>query len=143
MTFSRRDVGPRRFQCHPIRIVQVYWILFFALLFSTAAGAASQEGAETIEIVSHAWRPDVVWEKIGKTKFVWNAVVRNRSDTKKRVFVYYDLLDEANVPLASNVANKMVDPGQTVNIVSDSYINSTFLPQVKNSRAIVKLGFPN
>lgn len=96
-----------------------------------------------VEVVEHHWRPDVVWEKIGKTKFIWSATVRNHSNARRRVFVYYDLLSEDNVPLASNVANKTLAPLETAEIASDSYINNTFLPQVKSSRATVKLGFPN
>ncbi|MDC4227268.1 MAG: hypothetical protein MPW15_24240 [Candidatus Manganitrophus sp.] len=62
---------------------------------------------------------------------------------ERRVFVYYDLLSADNIPLASNVANKTIEPLQTVEVVSDSYINSSFLPDVKSSRVTVKLRFPN
>lgn len=104
--------------------------------------AAPPEPAD-VEVLEHRWRPDAVWEKIGKTKFIWSATLHNHSSVKKRVFVYYDLLSADNVPLASNVANKTIEPLQTVEVVSDSYINSNFLPQVKSSRVTVKLRFPN
>jgi hypothetical protein len=96
-----------------------------------------------VEILKHEWRPGTVWERIGKTKFIWSATVRNHSDVRQRVFVYYDLLDDQNRPLASNVANKIIGPQQTVNVFSDSYINTDFLPKVRSSRATVKLRFPN
>lgn len=96
-----------------------------------------------VEVLEHHWRPDAVWEKIGKTKYIWSATLRNHSDAKKRVFVYIDLLSADNVPLARNVANRTIEPLQTVEIVSDSYINSNFLPDVKSSRVRVKLRFPN
>jgi hypothetical protein len=96
-----------------------------------------------VEVLNHEWRADAVWERIGKTKFIWSATVRNHSDTKKRVFVYYDLLDDRNHPLASNVVNKMIGPKQTADLLSDSYINTDLLPKVRSSRATVKVGFPN
>jgi len=124
--------------------------IFFYLVFSLLIGAVSSafsEPAENrspadIEIISHEWRPDQVWELIGKTKFIWKATLKNHSDVRKRVFVYYDLLDEENKPLASNVANKFVEPHQATEIVSDSYINSNLLPQVRRSRVTVKTRFP-
>ena len=114
----------------------------------TAAGPDASpphagEATPVIEVLSHQWRPDVVWERIGKTKFIWSAVVRNNTDKRQRVFVYYDLLDERGVPLARNVFNRFVEPHQTVEIAADSYILSGDLPQVKSSRATAKIGFPN
>lgn len=109
----------------------------------TAPLAAAPPGPTEVEVLEHHWRPDAVWEKIGKTKFIWSATVRNHSNVRKRVFVYYDLLSADNIPLASNVANKTIEPLQTVEVVSDSYINSSFLPDVKSSRVTVKLRFPN
>lgn len=114
-----------------------------ALIALVVPSPAAPPGPAEIEVLEHHWRPDVVWEKIGKTKFIWSATLRNHSNVKKRIFVYYDLLSADNVPLASNVANKTIEPLQTVEIVSDSYINSTFLPQVKSSRVTVKLRFPS
>jgi hypothetical protein len=96
-----------------------------------------------IDVLHHEWRPDVVWERIGKTKFIWSATVRNNSDSRQRVFVYYDLLDERGVPLARNVSNRFVEPHQTVEIAADSYILSVDLPHVRSSRATAKTGFPN
>ncbi|NKE70022.1 hypothetical protein [Candidatus Manganitrophus noduliformans] len=104
--------------------------------------AAPPDQAE-VEVLEHQWRPDAVWEKIGKTKFIWSATLHNHSNVKKRVFVYYDLLSADNIPLASNVANKTIAPLQTAVIVSDSYINSNLLPRVKSSRVTVKFRFPN
>jgi hypothetical protein len=125
------------------------WRLFSHLLIATALIAvvapsmAAPPDPADIEVLAHHWRPDAVWEKIGKTKFIWSATLRNHSNVKKRVFVYYDLLSADNVPLARNVANKTIEPRQTVEVVSDSYINSNFLPDVKSSRVTVKLRFPN
>lgn len=119
-------------------------LLIAAVLIAVVAPAiAAPPDRSDVEVLEHRWRPDAVWEKIGKTKFIWSATLRNHSDAKRRVFVYYDLLSADNVPLASNVANKTIAPGQTVEVVSDSYINSNFLPQVKSSRVTVKLRFPN
>jgi len=96
-----------------------------------------------IEVLQHHWHPDAVWERIGKTKFIWSATVRNNSGSRQRVFVYYDLLDERGVPLARNVFNRFVEPHQTVEIMADSYILSVDLPSVRSSRATAKTGFPN
>ncbi|HXC61647.1 MAG TPA: hypothetical protein VNV63_03150, partial [Nitrospiria bacterium] len=96
--------------------------------------------ASAVQVLSHKWHPDTVWERIGKTKFVWEATVRNNSDTRKRVFVYYDLLDENNFPLARNMANQFIEPHQTIVVASDSYIESVELPRVKTSRATIKIG---
>ena len=123
------------------------WLIAVSFLIGAIAPAgASNEGESAppgIELVKHAWRPDAVWERIGKTKFFWSATLRNRSGVRKRVFVYYDLLDEQDHPLASNVANRNIEPDQTVEIVADSYINSDLLPKVKSSRVTVKFRFPN
>lgn len=116
------------------------------LIGAIAPASSLSEGENAppgIEVIRHAWRPDAVWERIGKTKFIWSATIRNRSGARRRVFVYYDLLDDQEHPLASNVANRTVEPEQTVDVVSDSYINSDLLPKVKSSRVTVKFGFPN
>jgi hypothetical protein len=94
-----------------------------------------------VEVLAHEWRPDTVWERIGKTKFIWKATVRNNSDDKKRVYVYYDLLDAGGFPLARNVANQYLEAHQTLEVASDSYIESIDLPRVKSSRATLKVDF--
>jgi len=124
-----------------------------ALFASPRAAASADQGspppastgapAPMVEVLHHEWRPDVVWERIGKTKFIWSATVRNNSDKRQRVFVYYDLLDDRGVPLARNVSNQFVGPHQTVEIAADSYILSVDLPSVRSSRATVKTRFPN
>jgi hypothetical protein len=105
--------------------------------------AAADPGPPPVEILHHEWRPGAVWERIGKTKFLWSATVRNNSDTRQRVYVYYDLLDEHGVPLARNVFNRFVLPHQTLEIAADSYILSVDLPKVRSSRARIKLGYPH
>jgi hypothetical protein len=113
------------------------------LPFGMGSEKLSQQEPSAIEVISHQWRPDAVWERIGKTKFIWSATVRNNSEKRQRVFVYYDLLDDRGVPLARNVANGYIDPHQTAEIASDSYILSVDLPYVRSSRATAKGGFPN
>jgi hypothetical protein len=113
------------------------------LPFGMGSEKRSERDSSAIEVVRHEWRPDTVWERIGKTKFVWSATVRNTSAVRQRVFVYYDLLNERGVPLARNVANQFVEAGQTATITSDSYILSADLPRVTGSRAVAKVGFPN
>jgi len=102
--------------------------------------AAVEPSSPVVEVLSHEWRPDAVWERIGKTKFIWKAVVRNNSDAKKRVYVYYDLLDAGGFPLARNVSNRYVEPHQTLEIAADSYIMTEDLPRVRSSRATAKIG---
>ena len=118
------------------------WVLMLAMgIFGGASTvAASDPSPSVVEILSHEWRPDAVWERIGKTKFIWKATVRNNSDRRKRVYVYYDLLDGRGVPLARNVTNRYLDPHQTAEIAADSYILSEDLPKVKSSRATAKIG---
>lgn len=105
------------------------------------ARSDAEPSPPVIEVLAHEWHPDVVWERIGKTKFVWRATVRNNADERKRVYVYYDLLDARRVPVARNVANRFVDPHQTVTIEADSYILTADLPKVTDSRATAKIGF--
>jgi len=102
--------------------------------------AAVDRDASTIEVVGHAWHPGEVWDRIGKTQFFWNATVRNHSDVRKRVYLYYDLLDANAVPLARNVTNQYVGPHETLKIVADSYIMTVDLPRVTASRVTVKVG---
>ncbi len=108
-------------------------------IFPSEAKAVDRD-ASKIEVIGHAWHPGEVWDRIGKTQFFWNATVRNHSDVRKRVYLYYDLLDADNVPLARNVANKYVDPQETLKIVADSYIMTVDLPRVTGSRVTVKVG---
>lgn len=124
-----------------------YFIKFVVLLLVIIGGYfcfanATDRDASAVKILSHEWHPATVWERIGKTKFIWKARVSNRSNIRKRVFVYYDLLDDHDLPLAQAVANRVIDPHQTVEIISDSYIQTPFLSLVKNSRATVRVGFP-
>ena len=122
--------------------------LFFLVVMVVVFGFSSlvypvDNDTSEVEVLKHEWRADAVWERIGKTKFIWKATVLNRSNIKKRIFVYYSLLDERNLPLAQNVANQFVNPRQTVEIVSDSYIQTNFLPMVRTSKATVRIGFPD
>ncbi|HTN42326.1 MAG TPA: hypothetical protein VMN77_00850 [Nitrospiria bacterium] len=126
---------------------RVAWILFILLSAGMALGEGSppfafDHDASAIQVLKHEWHPSTVWERIGKTKFVWKATVRNNSEVRKRVYVYYDLLDGGGVPLARNVANKYIEPRQTVDVASDSYIMSVDLPEVKSSRVTVRVGSP-
>ncbi len=115
------------------------FLIVAAVLGVTDPAPAAKPVVPTIEVLKHEWHPDTVWERIGKTKFVWKATVRNNSDFRQRVYVYYDLLDAENVPLARNVANKYIEPHQIVDVVSDSYIVSVELPNVKSGRVTVKI----
>ena len=122
-----------------------YTPLVLGLAMSIFGGASTVAALDpsppVVEILSHEWRPDAVWERIGKTKFIWKATVRNNSDARKRVYVYYDLLDAGGVPVARNVSNRYIEPHQILEIAADSYILSEDLPKVKSSRATAKIGF--
>ncbi len=119
-------------------------ILLLVILYGGAFSFANAIDRTTsgLDILRHEWHPKTVWERIGKTQFIWKATVINRSNMQKRVFVYYSLLDGHNRPLARNVANRLIAPHQTVEIIGDSYINTVFLPMVKSSHAILRVGFP-
>ncbi|HUK57110.1 MAG TPA: hypothetical protein VLY20_10675 [Nitrospiria bacterium] len=130
-----------------MRHPSVCWIIVLFVVAGISFEEASfslafDRDASAIEVLKHEWHPSTVWERIGKTKFVWSATVRNNSEIRKRVYVYYDLLDARGVPLARNVANHYIDAHQTIEISSDSYIMSVDLPGVKSSRVTVKVGFP-
>jgi hypothetical protein len=115
-------------------------VLALSIFGGTSTVEAVEPASSVVEVLSHEWRPDAVWERIGKTKFIWKATVRNNSDSKKRVYVYYDLLDAGGFPVARNVSNRYVEPHQTLEIAADSYILSEDLPKVKSSRATAKIG---
>jgi len=121
-----------------------YSPLVLALAMTIFGGASTVTALDpsppVVEILSHEWRPDAVWERIGKTKFIWKATVRNNSDARKRVYVYYDLLDAVGFPVARNVTNRYIEPHETLEVTADSYIMSEDLPRVKSSRATVKVG---
>ncbi len=119
----------------------VSFCLLLGLIFGGCPPArAFDRDASAIEILKHEWHPDAVWERIGKTKFVWKATVRNNSEVRKRVYVYYDLLDVGGFPVARNGTNRYIEPNQTLEVIADSYIMSDDLPRVKSSRATVKVG---
>ncbi|HEY5593845.1 MAG TPA: hypothetical protein VIL61_01630 [Nitrospiria bacterium] len=123
----------------PVGVAFSFCLLLWLIFGGGPPARAFDRDASAIEVLSHEWHPDAVWERIGKTKFVWKATVRNNSEVRKRVYVYYDLLDLAGVPVARNVTNRYVDPHQTLEIIADSYIMSDDLPRVKSSRATVKV----
>ncbi len=115
------------------------------IMWATTGGpssvvAAGEPSPPVVEVLAHEWHPDMVWERIGKTKFIWRATVRNNSDERKRVYVYYDLLNDGRVPIARNVTNRYVEPHQTVEVEADSYILTEDLPKVTSSRATAKIG---
>jgi len=113
-------------------------ILFF-LLFSTGGFAQVPADPQNIEILSHHWHPVEVWDRIGKTRFLWSARVQNHTTRRQRVYIYYDLLSAEGSPLARNVTNQVVDPGAVVDVNGDSYIESPLLPLVTQSRAVAKM----
>jgi hypothetical protein len=123
------------------------WAALFCFITSAETGVLPAFAADAeplhpvVEVLAHEWHPDVVWERIGKTKFIWRATVRNNSNERKRVYVYYDLLDSKRVPIARNVTNRYIEPHETVEITADSYILTEDLPKVKSSRAVAKTGF--
>ncbi len=108
-----------------------------------AQAEAADRDASQIELIRHEWYAEAEWTYIGKTKYFWKVTIRNHSNIRKRVFAYYYLLDEEDVPLARNVANTYVDPQQTAEIVADSYIVTPYVSDVKRSRVRIKVGFPN
>jgi len=120
------------------------FVLFLVIVGGGVFSFANAINRETsgLDILHHEWHPAAVWERIGKTQFIWKATVINRSNLQKRVFIYYSLLDDHHRPLAQNVANQVIAPGHTVEIIGDSYINTHFLPMVKNSQATLRVGFP-
>jgi len=128
-----------------LRRARFWRVSFLLLCFTLGMGRPTFAGREdaSVELVSHGWKADEVWEKIGRTQYLWHATVRNRSDVKKRVYAYYYLLDQDNVPLARNVANRFVGPHETVEIKASSYIMTIDLPNVVGSRVKLKVGFPN
>ena len=109
-----------------------------ALPLLPEAWAEDPDGPPEVEVLSHEWRPDVVWEKIGKTKYIWTATVRNNSDDRKKVFLYLSLLDADDIPVARNMASRYIDPHQTIKVTSDSYIENTVLPKIESSRIKVR-----
>ncbi len=142
------------------RFCLMKWFLFF-LLFSTSlpeweptvffktfganaiAVAADRRDASMIEVVQHGYSIDETWEKIGKTKYIWRVTFQNHAKVRKRVYAYYYLLDAEGVPLARNVANRYVGPGQTVEIIANSYIMTFKVPEIDRSEVKLKVGFPN
>ncbi len=112
------------------------------LIMSPVAEAADRDVSK-VEIIKHEYHLDEDWDKVGKTKYIWKVTIRNHSNVRKRVFAYVYLLDEEDVPLARNVANRMIDAHQTTEIVADSYIMTHKVPHVVRSRIKLKVGFPN
>jgi hypothetical protein len=117
------------------------WIGLVFLLFAlwNPVIARPADDSKGIEIVEHSWRPVETWERIGKTRYVWIAKVHNGGERSRRVYVYYDLLNEKGVPLARNVVDRVVAPGATLEFRGDTYIETADLPFVKSSRATAKL----
>jgi len=120
-----------------------FLFLFFFALLPCLPSALAGRNDPLVEMVEHGWKPDEVWDKIARTQYLWHVTVRNNSEVRKRVYAYYYLLDEENVPLARNVANRFIGPHQTEKITASSYIMTLDLPRVTSSRVKIKVGFPN
>jgi hypothetical protein len=99
---------------------------------------AQEERPVDIEIIGHSWKLEEEWPKIGKTKYSWRATVRNTTDDARKVSVYYHLVDESEFPLARNTASRMVPPHQTVEIISDSYVENGIIERITKGVATVK-----
>jgi len=132
----------RETPCRLRRLLRLYFLVIVGagvMVFPLATDAVDRD-ASKVEVLNHEWRSDEVWLNGGKTKFLWNATIRNNSEVRKRVYVYYSLLDDNNVPLARNVANKYVGPGKTTKILANSYIMTVDLPRVTHSSVTIKVG---
>lgn len=108
------------------------------VLMVCGSATAGQERVLGVEVLAHGWKPTETWDRIGKTRFAWEAQVKNHSDRPLRVFVYYDLLSREGFPLARNVMNEIVPAGAVRLIRGDSYIETPYLPYVTESRAVAK-----
>ena len=95
--------------------------------------------APAAEILEHSWKLEEEWPKIGKTKYSWKATVKNHSDDPQKVSIYYYLVNEGGFPLARNTASKIIPPHETMEILSDSYVENGIISRIKNSRAVLKL----
>lgn len=116
------------------------WALFPIVFLLNGPLPAQTRLVETVavEILEHSWNLDEDWPKIRKTKYNWRALVRNNTPKHQRVWLYYSLLDETGIPLARNATNQRMGPNQTLEIKSDSYIDTTLKFQVDSSRAVVE-----
>ena len=113
-------------------------LLLFCLLGIPWFVESRSQEAKDVELLEHSWKLDEDWVKIGKTKYSWSALVRNNTLQRQRVWVYYSLLDKTGGPLARTVTNQRMAPNQTLNIESDSYIDTTLKFRVDSSRAVIK-----
>ncbi|HET6371589.1 MAG TPA: hypothetical protein VFG95_10350 [Nitrospiria bacterium] len=118
------------------------WVLI-VLFHVSVSFAQTLADPKEIELLEHRWHAADVWERIGKTRFLWSAKVINHTEKSYQVYVYYDLIDANGFPLARNVAHRLVEPGAIAEIDGDTYIDSPLLPLVKGSRAVVKRGPPH
>lgn len=88
-----------------------------------------------VVVVSHSFKLEEEWPKIGKTKYSWKATVENRTEVPQRVSIYYNLLDGDDYPLAKNTAARVIGPHEAAEIASDSYVENGIIDKIAKSRA--------
>jgi len=66
-------------------------------------------------------------------EYEWEYQVKNLSDKKRSITVYYKLVDENDNVLNENSKTETVEPGETITITNTSRINYDLLPLVKGS----------
>jgi hypothetical protein len=128
--------GARSGRDAPMRTAAISVVIGLLLLAPSPVPAQpARKNPPDVVVLSHSWKLEEEWPKIKKTKYSWRARVENRTDVTQKVSIYHLLLDSDDYPLARNAAERVIGPHETVEIVSDSYVENGIIDKIKSSRA--------
>lgn len=98
----------------------------------------SGEETPLVEILDHSWRIEEEWERIKKTKYSWRATVKNHSNARQKVALFFIVTDEKGLPLDRNTTTGTVSPGETLEIRSDSYLDNNLVEMAVGSQISIE-----
>lgn len=125
----------RRFKSKSKRAIICVFVLSLGF-FAGHPGVPFLWGEEDgpVVVLEHSWKIEEEWERIKKTKYSWRATVKNNSNTRQKVSLYFIVTDSAGLPLDRNTTSGTVPPGETIELRSDSYLDNNLVDLAVGSR---------
>ncbi|HSG06107.1 MAG TPA: cupin domain-containing protein [Nitrospiria bacterium] len=93
-----------------------------------------EEDSPAVEVVEHSWKIEEEWERIKKTKYSWRAIVKNNSEKRQKVSLFFVVTDSKGLPLDRNTTSETLLSGETREIHSDSYLDNNLVEAAVGSR---------
>lgn len=108
------------------------------LIAASAANAADLEPGGPITVISHSWTALETNEALGKTRYLWQAIVRNDADEARKVCINYGLVNKDKRVVAQHEACAVPAAGYEIELGGQAYIDAQLVPTVVEGRAKLK-----